>query len=55
MLIFTGNVLGFFTRSGNVIPFLVDLPVLCRSFKIESNTTIKIFIGHDVLLINEVQ
>ena len=54
MLIVTGNALGFFTGSGNVIPFSVDLSDFCRSFRVESNTTIKIFIGHDVLLINEV-
>ena len=53
MLIVTGNALGFFTGSGNVIPFSVDLPDFCRSLRVESKPTIKIFIGHDVLLINE--
>ena len=54
MLIVTGNALRFFTESGNVIPFSVDLFDVCRSFRVESNTTIKMYIGHDVLLINEV-
>ena len=54
MLIVTGNAIGFFIGSGNVIPFSVDLSDFCRSFRVESNTTIEIFIGHDVLLINEV-
>ena len=55
MLIVTGNALGFFTGSRNVIPFSVDLSDFCKSFRVESNTTIKIFRGHDVFLINEVQ
>ena len=42
------------TGSGNVIPFSVDLSDFCRSFRVESKTTMKIYIGHDVLLINEV-
>ena len=46
--------LSFSTRPGNLIPFLIDLFDFCRSFRIESNTTIKIYIGHDVLLIEEV-
>ena len=54
MPIVTGNALGFFTGSGNVIPFSVDLSDFCSSFRVESITTIKIFIGYDVLLINEV-
>ena len=54
MLIVVGNALGFFTASGNIFPFSVDLSDCCRSFSVESNTTIKIYIGHDVLLINEV-
>ena len=54
MPIVTGNALGFFTGSGNVTPFSVDLSDFCRSFMVESNTTIKVFIGYDVLLINEV-
>ena len=54
MLIVTGNALGFFPRSGNVIPFSVDLSDFCSCFRVESNTTIKIYIGHDVLLIKEV-
>ena len=52
MLIVAGNALGFFTGSGNVIPFTVDLSLF--SFSVESNTTTEIYIGHDVLLINEV-
>ena len=31
MLIVAGNALGFLTRSGNVIPFSVDLSDFCRS------------------------
>ena len=54
MPIVTGNALGFFTGSGIVIPFSVDLSDSCRSFGVESKTTIKIFKGYDVLLINEV-
>ena len=54
MLIVAGNALGFFTGSGNVIPFSVDLSDFCRCFMVESNTTNEIFIGHDVLLIKEV-
>ena len=54
MLIVTGNALGFFTGSGNVMPLSVDLSDFCRSFRVESNTTMKIHIGHDVPLINEV-
>ena len=54
MLIVTGSALGFFTGSENVIPFSVDLSEFCRSFRVESNTTMKINIAHDVLLINEV-
>ena len=54
MLIVAGNVLGFFTGSGNVIPFSVVLFDFCKSFRQESNTTIKIYIGNVVLLVNEV-
>ena len=54
MLIVAGNDLGFFTGSGNVIPFSVDLFGFCRSFSQESKTTIKNYIGDDVLLVNEV-
>ena len=54
MPIVTGNALGFFRRSGNVGPFSVDVSDFCRSFRVESNTTIKFFIGYDVLLIKEV-
>ena len=53
MPIVTGNALGFFTRSGNVLPLSVELSDFCRSFMVESITTIKIFIGYDVFLINE--
>ena len=54
MLIVTGNALGFFAGSGNVIPFSVDLSVFCRIFRVESNSTMKLYIGYDLLLINEV-
>ena len=53
-LIVAGNALGTFTRFGNVIPFSVDLTNFCRSFSVGSNTTILIYISHDVRLINEV-
>ena len=53
MLIVTGNALRVFTGSGKVIPFSVDLSKFGRGFREESNTTIKIYIGHDDLLINE--
>ena len=54
MLIVAGKALGFFKGSGKVIPFSVDLSDFCRCFRVESKTTIKIYIDHDVLLINEV-
>ena len=54
MLIVPVNAFGFFTGSGKLIPFSVDLSNFSRSFRVESNTTMKIYIGHDVLLINEV-
>ena len=41
--------LGFFKGSGNVFPLSVDLSKLCRSFSVESNTTIEIYIVHDNL------
>ena len=53
-LIVAGNALGLFTGSGNLIPFSVDLSGFCKSFREESNTTIKIYISYDVLLVNEV-
>ena len=54
ILIVTGNAFGFLTGSGNVILFSVDLIVFCRSIRLESNTTIKLYISHDVLLSNAV-
>ena len=54
MLVVIGNALGFFTGSENVPLFSVDLSDICRSLGVESIGTIKIFIGHDVLLITEV-
>ena len=54
MLIVAGKAMGFFTGSGNVFPFSVDLYDFCRSFRQESKTTIKIYIRYDVLLVNEV-
>ena len=54
MPIVTENGLRLLTGSGNVIAFSVDLSDFCRGFVVENNTTIKIFIGYDVLLINEV-
>ena len=54
MLIVVGKALGSFTRSGNVIAFSVDPFDFCGSFMVQSNTLIKIYIGHDVLHINEV-
>ena len=53
-LIVAGNTPGFSTRSGNVIPFSVDLFDFCGNFRVESNTTIKVYISHDVLFIDEV-
>ena len=55
MLIVAGNVVGFFTASGHVIPFAVDLSDFCRNFRVRSNIAIEIYIGHDVFLINEVR
>ena len=54
MLIAAGNALWFFTGSRTVIPFSVDLSPFCRSFRIECNTKIKIYIDHDVFFANEV-
>ena len=54
VLIVAGNALGFFTGSVNVIPFSVDLSDFCRTFREERNATIKIYISHHVLLVNEV-
>ena len=54
MVIVTVIVFGFFTGSGNVIPFSVDLSGFRRRLKVESKITMKIYIGHDVLLVNEV-
>ena len=45
MLIITWDALGFCTGSGNVFPFSVDLSDFCRNFRVESNTTIKSYIG----------
>ena len=53
-MIAVGIAFDSFTGSGNVIPFSFNLSDFCRSFRVESNTTIKIYIGHIVLLINEV-
>ena len=53
ILTLAGNVRGYFTGHGIVIPFSVDLSNFCRSFEVESQTTIKVYIGHDVLLIDE--
>ena len=55
MLIVAGNAHGFFSRSGNKIPFSIDLPNFCRSFREESNTEIKIYMSYDVLVIKEVR
>ena len=54
MLIFAGNALGFFIGSGNVILFSVDLCKFCWIFREKRNATIKIYISHHVLLVNEV-
>ena len=54
MLIVAANVLGFFMGSANVIPFSVDLSDFNGSFREERNTTIKTYITHHVLLVNEV-
>ena len=53
MLIVAGNALRFFTGSGNVILFSVDLFKFCRFFREKRNATIKIYIRHHVLLVNE--
>ena len=54
MLIDAGNSLEFLTGFGKVIPFSINLSNFCRSLRVESNTTIKIYISYDVLLVNEV-
>ena len=54
MLIFAGSAVGFFTRSGNIIPFSVDLSDFYWSFRVKSNTTIKTYLDHNDLFTNEV-
>ena len=54
MFIVARIALEFFAGSGKVIPFSVDLADFCRSFRVESNTVFKIYIGLDVPLINDV-
>ena len=54
MLIVAGNALGFFTGSGNVILFSVDLSNFCRIFREKRNATMKIYVSHHVLFVNEV-
>ena len=54
ILTLNGNALGFCAGSGIVIPFSVDLFGFCRSSRVKINTTIRIYLDHDVLLINEV-
>ena len=46
MLLVAGNALGFFTGSGNVLPFSVDLSDFCRTFRKERNATIEIYKSH---------
>ena len=53
IMIITENARGFFTGSGNVILFSIDLSDSCSCFMVESKTKIKIFICQDVLHINE--
>ena len=53
MLIVAGNALGFFIGSGSLTPFLFDLFDFCKSLREEYNTTIKVYISHDVLHVNE--
>ena len=55
MLIVAGKEFGFLKESGTVIPFSVDMSDLCRSFRVESNTTIKMYIDYGVLLIDEMR
>ena len=40
--------------SGSGFPFSLDLSDFCRNFWMGSNTKIKLYISHDVFLINEV-
>ena len=54
LLILAGNALRFFTVSGNVIPFSVDVSDFCGSFREERYTTITIYLSHHVLIVNEV-
>ena len=50
----SGPHFGFSQDMEKKFPLSVDLSDFWRCFRVESNTTIKIYIGHDVLLINEV-
>ena len=54
MLIVAGNALGFFTGSGNVILFSVDLSKFCRIFSEKRNATMKTYMNRHVLFVNEV-
>ena len=53
ILVVAGNAPEFITGSGIVIPVSVDPSDFCRSFSVESKTTIEMYIGHDVLLIHD--
>ena len=53
-LIVTGDAIGVFTVSGSDFPFLVDLSAFLRRFRLESKTSIIIYLNHDVRVIGEV-
>ena len=53
-LIVSWDALGLFLGFGNAVPFSAGLSDFCRSFRVESNTTVKIYVSHDVFLIIEV-
>ena len=53
LLIVTWDTHAIFTGRRLVCPFSVDLYIFCRSFKVQSFTTIKIYIWHNDIFINE--
>ena len=56
MLTVAANAIGFFTGSGKVNTVSVDLFNFRGKgkFRVKGNTTVEIYIGHDVLLIEKV-
>ena len=54
MLLVTWEAPGVFTGSGIIFLFSVDIFAFFGSFRVKSNTTIEIYVSHDVSCGNEV-